>query len=119
MIIWLLVFHFIIFRLYLTLVEVVILILKHATTLQLWNRPEEALTLAKQDYQEAKIDWKIQEYLKTFTPEDSVEKFADFIMATNIGLFYAFVYHNNISSQLSAHTSCVEKTITGESSFGG
>ena len=33
------------------------------------------------------MDLKIQEYLKAFTPEDSVGKFTDFIMATNIGLF--------------------------------
>ena len=86
-IIWSLVFHFIISRLYLTIVEVVILILKHATFLRLSNQPKQALTLAEQDYQEAKIDLKIQEHLKAFTPKDSVEKFADFIMATNIGLF--------------------------------
>ena len=86
-IIWLLVFHFIIFKLYLTFVEVIILILKHATILRLSNRAEEALILAEQNYQKAKIDLKIQEYLKAFTPEDSVEKCADFIMATNIGLF--------------------------------
>ena len=103
MIIWLLVFHFIIFRLYLTIVEVVILILKHATTLQLWDRPEEALTLAKQDYQEAKIDWKIQEYLKTFTPEDSVEKFADFIMATNICICLSQQYLISVVSPYQLH----------------
>ena len=86
-IIWSLVCQFIIFRVYLTLAEVVILILKHATILRLSNRPEEALILAGQDYQDANIDLKIQEHLKAFTPKDSVEKFADFIMATNIGLF--------------------------------
>ena len=86
-IIWLLVFSFIIFRVYLTLAKAVILILKHATILQLSNAPKRALTLAGQDYQEAKMDLKIQEYLKAFTPEDSVGKFTDFIMATNIGLF--------------------------------
>ena len=67
--------------------KVVILILKHATILRLSNRPEEALILAGQDYQRANIDLKIQEHLNAFTPEDPVEKFADFIMATNIGLF--------------------------------
>ena len=72
---------------YLTLVEAVILILKHATILQLSYRPEKALTQAGQDYQDADIDLKVQEHLKAFTPEDTVEKFADFIMATNIGLF--------------------------------
>ena len=71
---------------YLTIVEVVILILKHATIVRLSNEPEEALILAEQDYQKAKIDLKIQE-LKISTSEYSVEKFADFIMATDIGLF--------------------------------
>ena len=67
--------------------EAVILILKHATILWLSNRPEDALALAEQHYQKAKIDLKIQEHLKAFTPEDTAEKFADFIMAINIGLF--------------------------------
>ena len=66
---------------------VVILILKHAATLLLSKGKEEALTKAGLDFQETNIDLKIQEYLKSFTPEDSVLKFADFIMATNIGLF--------------------------------
>ena len=72
---------------YLTIVEAVILILKHATILRLSNRSKDALALAEQDYQKANIDFKIQEHLKAFTLEDSVEKFADFIIATNIGLF--------------------------------
>ena len=72
---------------YLTILKVLILILKHATTLRLSNTPEEALTLAEHNYQEAKIDLKIQEQLNAFTPQDTVEKFADFIMATNLGLF--------------------------------
>ena len=67
--------------------EVVIIILKHAIILRLSNRPEQALTLAEQDYQEANIDLKIQEHLKAFTPEDSIEECADFIMAFNICLF--------------------------------
>ena len=61
--------------------------MKHATTLQASNGPKKALDLAGKDYKKANIDFKIQEYLKKFTSEDSVEKFADFIMATNIGLF--------------------------------
>jgi hypothetical protein len=61
--------------------------LKHATTLRLSNKPEQALTQAELDYKEANIDLRIQEYLKAFTVEDSVEKFAGFIMAANIGLF--------------------------------
>ena len=82
------VFHFITnFKLYLNIIKAVILILKHATTLRLSNEPKKALALVEKDYKKANIDFKIQEYLKEFTSEDSVEKFADFIMATNIGLF--------------------------------
>ena len=47
------------------------------------------------DYEETRIDLKIQEHLKAFTPEDSVEKFADFIMAINIGL-YMYLYVTRI-----------------------
>ena len=61
--------------------------MKHATTLRLSNEPEKALALAEKEYKKANIDFNIQEYLKEFTSEDYVEKFADFIMATNIGLF--------------------------------
>jgi hypothetical protein len=71
---------------YLTIVKAVILILKHATTLQLSNKAVQALSLAELNYKGANVDLKIQEHLKTFTPEVSVEKFADFIIATNIGL---------------------------------
>ena len=80
--------------------EAVILILKHATTLWVSNMPEEAITLAGQDYQQANIDMKIQEYLNAFTPEDSVEKFAEFIMATNIGLFMLLSILTTISHLL-------------------
>ena len=88
-------------------VEVVILILKHATILQLSNNPEKALTLAEQGYKKAMVDSKIQEYLKTLTPEDSVEQFADFIMATNIGLFM----HSSITTifHLSLHSKQLHK----------
>ena len=67
--------------------EAVIIIIKHATTLQLLKEPKEALTKAGLDYQEANIDLKIQEYLMAFTSKNSVQNFKDFIMATNIGLF--------------------------------
>ena len=72
---------------YLTIVKVVILILRHATTLRLSKGPKEALTKAGLDYQVTNIDLKIQEYLMAFSHENSVQNFADFIMATNIGLF--------------------------------
>ena len=97
--------------------EVVILILKHATILRLSKSPEDALTLAEQDYKEAKIDSKIQEHVKAFTLEDSIEQFADFIMATNIGLFmHSFI--TTISHLSLTQNSCIEKTI-GVNSFGG
>jgi hypothetical protein len=82
-----LVFIFIIFRVYLTLVKAAILILKHATFLRLSNSPKSALAHADKDYQEANIDLAIQEYLMAPLPEHSVEQYAGFIMATNIGLF--------------------------------
>ena len=87
--------------------EAVIFIFKHATTLLLTKGDKEALTKAGIDYQEANIDQKIQEYLMGFTPEDSIEKFADFIMATNIGLFICI----HISQQYDLITS-VAKTVT-------
>jgi hypothetical protein len=69
-------------------VEAVILILKHATFLRLSNlSPKSALTHAELDYQEANIDLKIQQYLAASSQEHSVELFAAFIMATDIGLF--------------------------------
>ena len=93
-IIWSLVFNFVIFRAYLTIVKAAILIFRHATSLRLSHKPEEALILAEQEYQEAKIDLKIQEHLKAITPVDSVMEFADFIMATNIGL----LIHSSITT---------------------
>jgi hypothetical protein len=74
---------------YLTFVEAVILILKHTTFLRL-STPEltAALTQAELDYQVSNIDLKIEEYLKAFSSSDaSVVQFADFIKATEIGVF--------------------------------
>jgi hypothetical protein len=71
------------FRVWLTFVQAVILILKHATFLWLSNNPDVALTQAELDYQESNIDLKIQEYLKAFSSED-VSQFADFIKVTEI-----------------------------------
>jgi hypothetical protein len=81
-----LVFYISISRLYLTFVEAVILILRHAAFLQLSNESEAALTQAELDYQESTIDLKIQEYLEAFASED-VSQFAGFIKATEIGVF--------------------------------
>ena len=81
-----LVFYFIIFRLYLTFVTAIIILLKHATLLRLSNlSPEEALTQAGQDYQAANIDEKIQQYLTASAQVHTLEQFARFIIATDIG----------------------------------
>ena len=72
---------------YLTCIQAFLLILKHATFLRKSNKPEAALTKAALDYQEANIELKIQDYLKSLSPEDSVETFSGFIMATELGLF--------------------------------
>ncbi|KAN0129982.1 hypothetical protein V8E53_012136 [Lactarius tabidus] len=69
--------------LYLTFVEAVILILRHATLLQFSNEPRAALTQAGVDFQESNIDLKIQEYLEASNFED-VGQFASFIKATEI-----------------------------------
>ena len=49
--------------------------------------PEIALACAEKDYQKANIDLRIQEHLAANSEEPSVKSFADFIMATDIGLF--------------------------------
>ena len=49
--------------------------------------PKLALACAEKDYQKANIDMKIQEHLAATSEEHSVKFFADFIMATDIGLF--------------------------------
>ena len=86
--IWSLVFHTIlIFRVYLTFEQAVVLILKHATFLRFSNSQELALTNAELDYQKANIDVAIQNHLLSYTPEHSIEQFASFIMSTDIGLF--------------------------------
>ena len=72
---------------YLTIFEAVILILKHATSLRLSKSSESALTCAELDYQEANINSTIEQHLLVCSSEHSVEQFAGFIMATNIGLF--------------------------------
>ena len=71
---------------YLTYVEAVILILKHATFLRLSNlSSESALTLADVDYREANVDLIIQQHLTASSQEHSVEQFVAFILATDIG----------------------------------
>ncbi len=68
--------------------EAVILILKHATLLRPSNLlPESTLTQAELDYREANIDLKIQQHLTASSQEHTVELFAGFVMATDIGSF--------------------------------
>ena len=68
--------------------EAIIIIFKHATLLKVSSSSaESALTQAEMDFCTSKIDLKIQEYLVACSHVTSVEKFADFIMATDIGLF--------------------------------
>jgi len=71
------------------LILAVILILKHATLLHLFNLPVlSALTHADLAYQRANIDLKIQQHLRASSQpssqEQSVQLFAGFIMATDI-----------------------------------
>ncbi|KAH9083862.1 hypothetical protein EDB83DRAFT_2331712, partial [Lactarius deliciosus] len=78
-------FRFIIYRVHLTIVEAVIIILKHATSLRLFNLSgKSALTHAELDYREANIDTKIRQHLAaSSSQEHAVELFASFIMATD------------------------------------
>jgi len=117
-IIWSLVFHFIIFRAYITFVEAVILILKHATFLRLSDLTAElALTRAELHYREANIDLKIRQYLTASSQEHSVEQLAGFIMATDIGSFILgsvkIISHQavSVSSVFSQQRTCIEKII--------
>ena len=89
-----LVFHFIIFRAYLTVVAAVILILKHATLLRLSSviSSLSALTQVEQNYQEANIDLSIQQHLNaSSSQEHSIELHVGFIMAAHLGLFIASI----------------------------
>ena len=81
---------------YLTFGEAVILILKHATALQVSNLSAKlALVQAEWDYNEANVDFKIQEHIMASSQEPTVQTSAAFIMATNIGwLFLSLLrYH--------------------------
>ena len=81
---------------YLTSGEAVILILKHATTLQVSTLSAQlALVQAEWDYKDANIDFKIQEHILASSQEPTVQTSAAFLMATNIGwLFLSLLrYH--------------------------
>jgi hypothetical protein len=104
-----LVFYFIISRGFLTFVEAVILILKHATFLRLSGlSPKLALIKSEVDYREANINLNIREHLMASFEEHMVEQFAGFIMATDIGLcIYAsvtkMISHQAVSAILVQH----------------
>ena len=67
--------------------EAVIIIFKQATFLMISDTPaESALNHAEMDFWASKIDLKIQEHLVAFSHKNTVGQFADFIMATDIGL---------------------------------
>ena len=73
---------------YLTFVEAVIMIFKHATFLRLSNlSPESAVTHAEMDYCAGNMKLKIQQFLAASSQEHSIEQFASFIKANNISLF--------------------------------
>jgi hypothetical protein len=86
-----------IFRVCLTLVKAVTLILKQATLLSISISPKLALANAEQDYQRANIDLTIQQHLTACTSEQSVEQFVGFIMSTDIGLFVFNPFVRSIS----------------------
>ena len=85
-----LVFHVFIFRVYLTLVKAVTLILKHATFLQTSMSSKSAVNKAEQKYHKAKIDVTIQEHLTACAGQQSEEQFVSFIMSTDLSLFIFF-----------------------------
>jgi hypothetical protein len=107
-----------IFRVYLTFVKAVTLILKHATLLQSSNLPKAALTNADLDYQRANIDGSIQQYLAACTSDVSVDQFASFIMCTEIGLFILLSFVTSISYcpfsviPVLSHCKCIDDTVS-------
>jgi F0F1-type ATP synthase assembly protein I len=56
------------------------------------NLPEAALTNADLDYQRESIDNSIQQYLRSYALNLSVEQFAGFIMGTEIGWFILLLF---------------------------
>ena len=113
-----LVFYFIVFGAHLTIVEAVILILKHATFLRLQEYDEiKSLTQAELNYQQANIDLKIQQYLMTSSQKQSVKLLTEFIMAIDIGLFilasvkiisHHFSHHMQTQQPLSHTQACTQ-----------
>ena len=87
--------------------KAVTLILKHATLLRTSNLPKAALTNVDLNFQKANIDESIQQYIKACTPrlfsKLSVEQFASFIMATDIGLFILLLFVISYCPSVSSH----------------
>lgn len=86
--------------------EAIILILKHATFLRLSNlnlsTAETALAQAELDYQEAKMDLKVQQHLAVSSHEHTAELSAGFILASDFGLFLLACVRILISHQSSS-----------------
>jgi hypothetical protein len=102
---------------YLTFLEAVTLILKHATFLRLSNLScESALTHADLDYQQANIHSKIQQHLTASSQEHSIVLFAAFIMATDIGSFI-LTSVKRISHQLCTESMHPDVPVPSQSSF--
>ena len=95
-----LVYYVFIFRVYLTIVKAVSLILKHATLLRTSNLPKAALTNVDLDYQKQNIDESIQQYLTACASDISVEQFASFVMGTEIGWLILLLF---VTSSLIVH----------------
>ena len=83
-------YTFIYFRVFLTLLKAVTLILKHATSLRTSISAKSALANAELNYQNANIDVTIQEHITACASDQSVEQFVGFVMSTEIGLFIFF-----------------------------
>jgi F0F1-type ATP synthase assembly protein I len=98
-------------------VKAVTLILKHATLLRISNLPEAALTKADLDYQRQNIDNSIQQYLRSYALNLSVEQFAGFIMGTEIGWFI-LLFVTSISYcpftviSVLSHYRCIDDTVS-------
>jgi hypothetical protein len=79
---------------YLTFGVAVIIILKHATFLLLSNlSSKSALTQAETDYQAGNIGSEIQQFLTASPQSPSIEQFASFIKANDIGMYILTPIH--------------------------
>jgi hypothetical protein len=76
-------------RAYLTFLEVVVLILRHATSPRLSLLPGPALIQANLDYEKSDVDQKIQQYVGA-SQEHSAELDKAFILSIEIGMSILF-----------------------------